>query len=65
MKNKDFKIPFLSSNSKSFREDVKNDTFKKIKCITISKYICKDLQIELKSLNIHNLNASRDNFYNN
>ena len=59
MKNKDFKIPFLFSNSKSFREDVKNDTFKKIKCITISKYICEDLQIAGRSLNIHNLNVSK------
>ena len=56
MKNKDFKLPFLLPNSKLFREDVKNDTLKKIKSITISKYVCEDIQIAGRSLNIHNLN---------
>ena len=57
MKNQNVKIPFLLPNSKLFREDVKNDSLKKIKSITISKYISEDIQIAGRSLNIHNLNA--------
>ena len=57
MKNKNVKIPFLIPNSKLFREDVKNDSLKKIKSITISKYISEDIQIAGRSLNIHNLNV--------
>jgi len=59
MKNKNVKIPFLIPNSKLFREDVKNDSLKKIKSITISKYISEDIQIAGRSLNIHNLNVSQ------
>ena len=56
MKNKNFKIPFLLPNSKLFREDVKIASLKKIKSITISKYISEDIQIAGRSLNINNLN---------
>ncbi len=59
MKNKNVKIPFLIPNSKLFREDVKNDSLKKIKSITISKYVCEDIQIAGRSLNINNLNVSQ------
>jgi hypothetical protein len=59
MKNQNVKIPFLLPNSKLFREDVKNDSLKKIKSITISKYVCEDIQIAGRSLNIHNLNVSQ------
>ena len=57
MKNKDFKLSFLLPNSKLFREDVKNDSLKKIKSITISKYISEDIQIAGRSLNKHNINV--------
>ena len=57
MKNKNFKIPFLLPNSKLFREDVKIASLKKIKGITISKYISEDIQIAGRSLNINNLNT--------
>ena len=59
LKKNGFKLPFLLPNSKLFREDVKNDTLKKIKSITISKYVCEDIQIAGRSLNIHNLNVSQ------
>ena len=48
------KIPFLSPFTKVFREDVKIDTFKKIKNCTIDKYINEDIQGAGRSLNIKN-----------
>ena len=49
------KIPFLSPFTKVFREDVKIDTFKKIKNCTIDKYINEDIQSAGRSLNIKNV----------
>ena len=48
------KIPFLSPFTKVFREDVKIDTFKRIKNCTIDKYINEDIQSAGRSLNIKN-----------
>ena len=48
------KIPFLFPFSKIFREDVKIDTFQKIKNCTIDKYIKEDIQSAGRSLNIKN-----------
>jgi len=48
------KIPFLFPCTKIFREDVKIDTFKKIKNLTIDKYINEDIQGAGRSLNIKN-----------
>ena len=47
-------IPFLFPFSKIFREDVKIDTFQKIKNCTIDKYIKEDIQSAGRSLNIKN-----------
>ena len=48
------KIQFLFPCTKIFREDVKIDTFKKIKNLTIDKYINEDIQGAGRSLNIKN-----------
>ena len=48
------KIPFLSPFSKMFREDVKIDSFKKIKNCTLDKYFKEDIQVAGRSLNIKN-----------
>ena len=48
------KIPILTPFSKTFREDVKIDTFKKIKNCLIEKYIKEDIQSAGRSLNINN-----------
>ena len=53
--NPQVKIPFLNPCTKSFREDVKIDTFKKIKNCTIDKYINEDIQCAGRSLNIKNV----------
>ena len=47
-------IPFLSPFSKMFREDVKIDSFKKIKNSTLDKYFQEDIQVAGRSLNIKN-----------
>ena len=52
--NPNTKIPFLYPCTKTFREDVKIDTFKKIKNCTIDKYINEDIQCAGRSLNIKN-----------
>lgn len=48
------KIPLLFPCTKIFREDVKIDTFKKIKYCTLDKYINEDIQNAGRSLNIKN-----------
>jgi len=48
------KIPFLYPCSKQFREDVKLDTLKTIKNLTMAKYINEDIQSAGRSLNIKN-----------
>ena len=48
------KIPFLSPCTKAFREDVKIETFKKIKNCTIEKYVAEDIQSAGRSLNMNN-----------
>ena len=48
------KIPFLYPCSKTFREDVKIETLKKIKNSTICNYINEDIQCAGRSLNIKN-----------
>ena len=53
--NPHVKIPFLYPCTKAFREDVKIDTFKKIKNCTIEKYINEDIQCAGRSLNIKNV----------
>ena len=52
--NPNLKIPFLFPCTKIFREDVKIDTFEKIKNLTIDKYINEDIQGAGRSLNIKN-----------
>ena len=52
--NPNIKIPFFNPCTKIFREDVKIDTFKKIKNCTIDKYINEDIQSAGRSLNIKN-----------
>ena len=52
--NQNFKIPLLYPCTKSFREDVKIDTFQKIKNCTIDKFIIEDIQKEGRSLNMKN-----------
>lgn len=56
--NKEFncKIPYIVPFSKIFREDVKIDSFKKIKNSTIDKYLIEDIQCAGRSLNIKNSN---------
>ena len=51
---KNEKIPFLTPFSKIFREDVKIDTFKKIKNLSLDKYFLEDIQVAGRSLNIKN-----------
>ena len=51
---KDIKIPFFVSFSKIFREDVKIDSFRKIKNSTLDKYFKEDIQCAGRSLNIKN-----------
>ena len=53
--NPNIKIPFLNPCTKIFREDVKIDTFKKLKNSTIDKYINEDIQSAGRSLNIKNV----------
>ena len=53
--NPNIKIPFLNPCTKIFREDVKIDTFKKLKNCTIDKYINEDIQSAGRSLNIKNV----------
>ena len=48
------KIPLLFPFTKSFREDVKIDTFRKLKNTTIDKYINEDIKCAGRSLNIKN-----------
>ena len=48
------KIPLLFPYTKVFREDVKIDTFRKLKNTTIDKYINEDIQSAGRSLNINN-----------
>ena len=48
------KIPLLFPCTKGFREDVKIDTFRKLKNTTIDKYINEDIQSAGRSLNIKN-----------
>ena len=48
------KIPFFVPFSKIFREDVKIDSFKKIKNSTLDKYFQEDIQCAGRSLNIKN-----------
>jgi len=50
------KIPYIVPFSKIFREDVKIDSFKKIKNSTIDKYLIEDIQCAGRSLNIKNSN---------
>jgi hypothetical protein len=52
--NPNIKIPLLYSCTKIFREDVKIDTFQKIKNYTIEKFINEDIQKEGRSLNMKN-----------
>ena len=52
--NQLIKIPFLYPGSKAFREDVKIETLKKIKNLTIGGYINEDIQCAGRSLNIKN-----------
>ncbi len=47
-------IPLLVSCTKIFREDVKINTFQKIKNCTIDKFINEDIQQEGRSLNMKN-----------
>ena len=51
---KDVKIPFFVAFSKIFREDVKIDSFKRIKNSTLDKYFQEDIQCAGRSLNIKN-----------
>ena len=51
---KNAKIPFFVPFSKIFREDVKIDSFKKIKNSTLDKYLIEDIQCAGRSLNIKN-----------
>ena len=48
------KIPFFVPFSKIFREDVKIDSFKKIKNSTLDKYLIEDIQCAGRSINIKN-----------
>ena len=48
------KIPFFASFSKIFREDVKIESFRKIKISTLDKYFQEDIQCAGRSLNIKN-----------
>ena len=48
------KIPFFVAFSKIFREDVKIDSFKKIRNSTLDKYFQEDIQCAGRSLNIKN-----------
>ena len=52
--NPNIKIPLLYSCTKIFREDVKIDTFQKIKNCTIDKFFNEDIQKEGRSLNMKN-----------
>ena len=54
--NNNVKIPYIVPFSKIFREDVKIDSFKKIKNSTIEKYLIEDIQCAGRSLNIKNSN---------
>ena len=54
--NNNVKIPYIVPFSKIFREDVKIDSFKKIKNCTIEKYLIEDIQCAGRSLNIKNSN---------
>ena len=54
--NSNVKIPYIVPFSKIFREDVKIDSFKKIKNSTIDKYLIEDIQCAGRSLNIKNSN---------
>ena len=54
--NNNVKIPYIVPFSKIFREDVKIDSFKKIKNSTIDKYLIEDIQCAGRSLNIKNSN---------
>ena len=50
MTNKNFKLPFVAPNSKNFREDVKIDSLKNYKHLTIAKYISEDVNNAERSL---------------
>ena len=52
--NQLIKIPLLYPCSKTFREDVKIETLKKVKNLTIGSYIIEDIQCAGRSLNIKN-----------
>jgi len=54
MNIKSNKLPFISPNSKQFREDIKIESLKKNKNLTIGKYISEDIQNAERSLNINN-----------
>jgi len=54
MNIKSNKIPFVSPNSKQFREDIKIESLKKNKNLTIGKYISEDIQNAERSLNLNN-----------
>ena len=48
------KLPFISPNSKQFREDIKIESLKKNKNLTIGKYISEEVQNAERSLNNNN-----------
>ena len=55
MNNMGYKLPFVSPNSKNFREDVKIESLKKYRDITIGKYISEDVNNAGRSLNMDNI----------
>jgi chaperonin GroEL (HSP60 family) len=55
MINKNFKLPFVAPNSKNFREDVKIESLKTYKHLTIAKYISEDVNNAERSLNMANV----------
>lgn len=55
MINKNFKLPFVAPNSKNFREDVKIESLKNYKHLTIAKYISEDVNNAERSLNMANV----------
>ena len=55
MKNVGYKLPFVSPNSKNFREDVKIDSLRKFRDLTIGKYISEDINDAGRSLNMDNI----------
>ena len=55
MNNMGYKLPFVSPNSKNFREDVKIESLKKYRDIAIGKYISEDVNNAGRSLNMDNI----------